>query len=119
MQNLNPVLKTFAENKCFIAINNFEGVNIEQTITFPVILRKFELALLQNKYYLRSNLKIETFSDLIWLPKELIHQVNGNFSIPMNPNLESEVITHKCLVSKYFTRLAPNRLDSNTGYFVG
>lgn len=96
VKNLYSFLKTFADNRCLVAINNFVGVNIEPTIVLPVIARKFDLALLKREYISPYESKLRTYSDLIWIPKELVQQLRGKFSISMQKSEEIIRKNGKC-----------------------
>lgn len=78
--NLYSFLQTSTVNKCLVVVNNFAGVNIQPTIALPVILRKFEMAVLQAEYFSVKEQETKINTDMIWIPKDLLKQVNGNFS---------------------------------------
>ncbi len=43
VKNLYTVLKIVIDNKCLIALNNFESADIYTTVVYPVVLRRLDL----------------------------------------------------------------------------
>ncbi len=80
VNNLYSTLKHFTDDKCLLAINNFEGVDIQPTIEFPVILRNLDLAVGQLIYFHPSYNKTQHKTNTFWTQKVRISKLNGNFS---------------------------------------
>lgn len=96
--NLNNFLQHFASSKCLIELNNYLSIDIESLETFPFMIKKLELVSFQlfSKDY--------NSTDLIWTPKEVLHYINGNFSIK-NTNENNFFARQYCELSKYYVSL--------------
>jgi len=71
VKNLYSTLKYFINQHCLIVLNNFEDVDIHPEIDLRLITRQFEIGYgVLNGY----------IDDWIWIPKELVPKLNGNFS---------------------------------------
>lgn len=102
VKNLYNVLKHFMDDKCLIVINNFEGADIFPTIEFPLMLRQFDIALGRAEY----THKMEKYNSIntLWVPKEIISKLNGNFSTKISRKLLQSAW---CETSKYLYSLWP------------
>lgn len=79
LNNLFTALQNFQTSHCLLVIDNWQGVNIEQTSAIPYILRTLDLALYHRKFmmnYYDSEISEEIYDDFeLWdtmlLPKNL------------------------------------------------
>lgn len=64
IKNLGETVNSFQSDRCHMTVTNFQGVDIDSQIKFPILLRKPELAWL---WRFRDNY---TTPSLIWVPAE-------------------------------------------------
>lgn len=83
INSLYLTLNHFMLDKCLIAINNFEGIDIQPTALYPVTLRQFDLSLHLVVYSIQISRTAQYLIDVIWTPNNLISQLNGNFSLDL------------------------------------
>ncbi len=100
INNLYSALQHFMDDKCLIVVNNFEGADIHSTIEYPLIFRQFDISIARAEY---MNNYDENKSELstLWVPKDLISKLNGNFST--NYHFDND----HCSVLKYLYALWP------------
>ncbi len=80
VNNLYSTLKHFMNDKCLIVVNNFENIDIQSTIEYPVVLRQLEIAV-GSIIYLNPIEEYEVHNiETIWILKETVSKLNSNFS---------------------------------------
>ncbi len=101
--------------KCLIVKNNFEGVNIQPTIEFPLILRQLDVALGFSKLFNPTNEK-ETLweAGTVWIPQQMASRLNGNFSKVLPKGSVSFDWRHSCPFLKYIYSLWPIEVTSSS-----
>ncbi len=113
LQNLFTVIEKFQSNQC-IVVDNWQNMDIRETIEIPLMLRTLELALYHRKYHVNSewnNLheweNVEKW-DVVLLPNRNTNK-HKNFS-----ELEMERNKYiNCSISKFYSPITPdNILDS-------
>ncbi len=100
LKSLRSTLDKFLNDKCLIVINNFLNVDIAPLDHSPLLLRKFEFALLHRKN--AEDMYDFSGTDMIWVPKTAFYQINGNFSILFDEAQDIATFVHHCEISKHF-----------------
>lgn len=103
VNNLYSILNTLINDNCLIAINNFEGIDINPTIAFPVILKQFELGVGQVKYFHPIYKQFNSEIDVLWIPSNKVVKLNGNVS----SDIFNEYSWWSCSILKYLYSLWP------------
>ncbi len=74
IQNLYTVLAGFQTDHCQIVIDNWQSLDIKQTILMPTIIRNFELAFSHRKLHVKG--KYLEYLDQILMPKPNVFKSN-------------------------------------------
>lgn len=116
VNNLYSTLKHFTQENCLIVMNNFEGIDVYPEISFPIILRKFDLAILEFEYVDPFDNSRESVIDVLWLPKNRLSKLNGNFFTQIPNNISwyelRDNLRHPCSTSSYFGSIFPSWMNS-------
>ncbi len=83
VEDIGTKLANFSSDRCLTVINNFRGVDIPSFDYTPVMLRKFNLAILTHSpghIWYNPNM----YSELIWAPSKMSYVTNGSFEVPEN-----------------------------------
>ncbi len=107
--NLYAALKHFMDANCLVVVNNFEGIDINPTIEYPLILRQFELGIGRVEYFHPINQQIMATSGTIWIPKEAVFKLNGKFwtATPSNDYFSKGNDWARCSLLQYIYSLWP------------
>lgn len=117
LNNMHSFLEKFSNGNCINVINNFNGIDLIPTVSIPIILRRFDLALNHLEILSEVGQWKRPKINVIWIPHRNVPNLNGNFSINVPRKRGSYIITHLCEDSKHF--YAVRSVDENSGHCVG
>ncbi len=100
------------DDRCLIVVNNFEGSDIHPTIEFPVIFRQFNIAFGRVDYYHLIHRQRKSEAGTLWIPKQNVSKINGNYSVATPNQHLFSVINSECLILQYVYSFWPPDTNS-------
>ncbi len=107
LNNFYSTFNHFMRDNCLIVVNNFEGVDMHQTIEYPMIFRQFDAGFAHIEYFDSRKNCSKWEIDTVWIPKEMVSRLNGKVSIGRLNDEYFDITEPDCSIIKYLYSFWP------------